>query len=112
MLKKTRCFIRLYVLFIKKGVCLYEFMCGMVPYGEDATDPYEIYEEIIKQTLNFPNYVKDKLAKNLMVQLLSKIPELRLGSSFAALKANVWFNNFDWVFIKILCIYMIFLLKK
>lgn len=72
-------------------------MCGMVPYGEDATDPYEIYEEINKKNLSFPNYVKDKAAKSLNVQLLSKIPELRLGSSFAALKANAWFNNFDWV---------------
>lgn len=108
MLKNTMCFILLHVLFIKKGVCLYEFMCGMVPYGEDATDPYEIYEEIVKQTLNFPNYVKDKLAKNLMVQLLNKIPELRLGSSFAALKANVWFNNFDWVSIQFLKYFELF----
>lgn len=28
------------------GVCLFEFMCGGVPYAEDAEDPYEIYEEI------------------------------------------------------------------
>lgn len=74
-------------------------MCGMVPYGEDAADPYEIYEEIQKKMLFFPNYVKDKGAKLLMTQLLSKVPELRLGSSFAALKANAWFNNFDWVLI-------------
>lgn len=72
-------------------------MCGMVPYGEDANDPYEIYEEIIKQDLNYPTYVKDKLAKTMMAQLINKIPELRLGGSFAALKANKWFNNFDWV---------------
>lgn len=30
------------------GICLYEFMCGFVPFGEDAEDPYEIYELIIK----------------------------------------------------------------
>lgn len=28
------------------GVCMYEFMCGSVPYAEEAEDPYEIYEEI------------------------------------------------------------------
>lgn len=22
------------------GICLYEFMCGYVPFGEDAEDPY------------------------------------------------------------------------
>lgn len=32
-----------------------------------------------------------------MEQLLSKIPEVRLGSSYASLRANVWFDNFDWV---------------
>lgn len=31
------------------GICLYEFMCGMVPYAEEASDPYEIYEEINNQ---------------------------------------------------------------
>jgi len=72
-------------------------MCGMVPYGEDAADPYEIYEEINKKIISFPNYVKDKGAKMMMIQLLNKVPELRLGSSFAGLKANAWFNNFDWV---------------
>lgn len=25
------------------GICLFEFMCGMVPFGEDAEDPYDIY---------------------------------------------------------------------
>lgn len=35
------------------GVCLYEFMCGCLPFGEEAEDPYEIYEEIIKKKLVF-----------------------------------------------------------
>lgn len=78
------------------GVCLYEFMCGAVPFGEEAEDPYEIYEEVIKKPLTYPNYVKDKNAKKVMEQLLSKIPEIRLGSSYASLKANVWFSSFDW----------------
>nr|CAH69660.1 cGMP-dependent protein kinase 13-1 [Paramecium tetraurelia] len=78
------------------GVCLYEFMCGGVPYAEDADDPYEIYEEIQKKTLNFPLFMKDKKAKKLIEQLLSKTPEVRLGGSYAALKANNWFDKFDW----------------
>lgn len=32
-----------------------------------------------------------------MNQLLNKTPELRLGGSYAALKANPWFDNFDFV---------------
>lgn len=72
-------------------------MCGMVPFGEEAEDPYEIYEEVIKKPLMYPNYMKDKHAKKLMEQLLNKIPEIRMGSSYASLKANTWFSSFDWV---------------
>lgn len=90
------------------GICLYEFMCGGVPYAEDADDPYqysilfysyEIYEEIVKKPLTYPSFLKDKKAKKLMDQLLNKTSELRLGSSYAALKANLWFDHFDWVLI-------------
>jgi len=78
------------------GVCLYEFMCGMVPFGEEAEDPYDIYEQIITKPIKFPKYLKDLRAKALMNQLLSKVPEVRLGGSFATLKANIWFEKFDW----------------
>ncbi|KAM3137532.1 hypothetical protein pb186bvf_010322 [Paramecium bursaria] len=78
------------------GICLYEFMCGNVPYAEDAEDPYEIYEEIQKKQLTFPSVLKERRAKKLMEQLLSKTPELRLGSSFASLKNNPFFEHFDF----------------
>lgn len=79
------------------GICLYEFMCGMVPFGEEAEDPYEIYEEIITKPIKYPSYLKDKRAKRLMDQLINKVAEVRLGGSFASLKANPWFESFDWV---------------
>lgn len=78
------------------GICLYEFMCGMVPFGEEAEDPYEIYEDIITKPIKYPSYLKDKKAKRLMDQLINKVAEVRLGGSYAALKANPWFENFDW----------------
>ena len=31
------------------GICLYEFICGMVPFGEQSNSPYDIFEEIIKK---------------------------------------------------------------
>jgi len=45
------------------GVCLYEFMGGKVPFGEDADDPYEIYEEIIKKPISYPSFFKDRKAR-------------------------------------------------
>lgn len=73
----------------------------MVPFGEEAEDPYEIYEEIITKPIKYPSYLKDKKARRLMDQLINKVPEIRLGGSFAALKANPWFDNFDWVILNI-----------
>lgn len=48
------------------GICLYEFMCGAVPYAEEAEDPYEIYEEIMKSEVKYPSFMKDKKAKRLI----------------------------------------------
>jgi cGMP-dependent protein kinase len=78
------------------GICLYEFMCGMVPFGETLEDPYEIYEEILNKKLVFPNYLTDLKARILLDQLLSRIPEKRWGGSFAALKSHPWFDTFDF----------------
>lgn len=80
------------------GVCLYEFMCGMVPFGEEVDDPYEIYELIIKRNVSYPPYFKDKKSQKFIEQLLNKIPDLRLGGSYISLKANPWFDKLDWVF--------------
>ncbi|CAD8152969.1 unnamed protein product [Paramecium octaurelia] len=76
------------------GICMYELMCGAVPYEKD--DPYEIYEAILNTELKFPTFIRDGQAKKLMEQLLSKQPEKRLVSSFSALKANPWFDDFDF----------------
>ena len=49
------------------GICLYEFMCGFVPFGEEAEDPYLIYDEIIKkEVLTYPSYFTDNNARILM----------------------------------------------
>ena len=79
------------------GITLYEFLCGGVPFAEDLDDPYEIYEEIIKTNVCYPSFFRDKKGKKLIDQLLSKIPETRLGGSYASLKAHNWFQDFDWV---------------
>ena len=48
------------------GICLYEFLCGMVPFGEEAEDPYEIHDEIMNTAIKYPNFLKDLKAKRLM----------------------------------------------
>ena len=33
--------------------------------------------------------------------MVNKVPEIRLGGSYAALKGNPWFDTLDWVWIQI-----------
>lgn len=53
----------------------------------------KIYEEIVNGEVKYPKYLKDKKAKKLIDQFLSKVdPDTRLGgASFGSLKSNSWF---------------------
>lgn len=79
------------------GVCLYEFICGGLPFGEEAEDPFEIYNEIVKKDISYPTYMSDKTAQPFIAQLMNKTPELRLGGSYSALKQHGWFKGWDFV---------------
>jgi cGMP-dependent protein kinase len=80
------------------GICLYEFLCGRVPFGEEEEDPYKIYEEILDMNLIFPIDIDPPAdtAKSLIQQLLSKFPEMRTGGSIESIKKHEWFEGFDW----------------
>lgn len=79
------------------GIMLYEFLYAMVPFGEQETDPYMVYELVQQGKLNFPpeSDNKDKV-KDLIAQLLSKNPATRIGGSFDNLKIHPWFIGINW----------------
>ena len=77
------------------AVCMYEFMCGIVPFGENAEDPMEVYLAIINEQLTFPDYCKDKKFRNLITQMLNKNPLSRI-SKLSQVKIHPWFCDFDW----------------
>ena len=77
------------------AICMYEFICGFVPFGENAEDPMEIYLSIINEQLQFPDYCKDKKFRTLITQMLCKNPMSRL-SKLSQIKVNSWFSGFDW----------------
>lgn len=82
------------------GITLYEFMCGLVPFGEDCEDPYEVYKMIAASEVTYPTFFSanksNKLARKMIDQLLNRSPDARLGGSYAALKAHPWFETLDW----------------
>ena len=76
---------------------IYEFLYGMVPFGEDEEDPYMIYQKVQEHKLDFPMWTDKNLkSKEVIIQLLSKNPAKRLLGGFEKFKSLPWFNGFDW----------------
>ncbi|CAD8095504.1 unnamed protein product [Paramecium sonneborni] len=62
------------------GALLYELLTGLPPYY--STDTNQIYQDILYSKLTFPNDLNlSKDVKNLLMSLLNKNPNQRLGSS-------------------------------
>ena len=76
------------------GVCLYEFICGFLPFCDGLNDPLEIYVSIIENEIVFPSSVKDNEFKDLIIKLLSKDINKRVCSLYSILAHN-WFANFE-----------------
>ena len=77
------------------AICMYEFICGKVPFGEEEEDPMDVYLDIVNVNLTFPHFINDNDFKSLMEQMLTKNPINRL-SKFSEVKKHIWFNNFNW----------------
>jgi len=78
------------------GAMIYEFLTGVVPFGEGEDDPLAIYEQILRDNVKWPGTVcVSEKAKSFTEMLLSKneatrhipIPKLRLEK---------WFFGFEW----------------
>lgn len=82
---------------------MYEFMCGGVPFGEAAEDPMDVYLAVINEytyfltyrSISFPQFVKDKDFKQLMILMLGKNPLTRMFK-LSQIKLNIWFKDFNW----------------
>lgn len=72
-------------------------MAGFVPFGEDADDPLQIYQQILKNPLKFPKHMKNEKVNNFITLLLNKNPETRMGGSFTNLKKHAAFEKISWV---------------
>lgn len=77
------------------AVCMYEFVCGGLPYGEMSNDPMEIYLAIINNELVFPKFVNDKEFIDLVSNMMSKNYRSRI-CNYIQIKSHPYFSNFDW----------------
>mmetsp|Transcript_9230 Transcript_9230/g.17548 ORF Transcript_9230/g.17548 Transcript_9230/m.17548 type:complete len:888 (+) Transcript_9230:49-2712(+) len=79
------------------GIILYEFICGMLPFGDDLRNPYDIYEAVLSNQITYPRYVHRPFPSQPFIeQLLSKNPASRLGGNIENLKNHKWFKGYDW----------------
>ena len=77
------------------AICMYEFFCGKLPFGEEYDDPMDIYRAVSKEELTFPNFVHDDKFMQLMIKMLKKNPTNRLWK-FKQIKQDPYFADFDW----------------
>ncbi|CAK9074090.1 cGMP-dependent protein kinase [Durusdinium trenchii] len=61
------------------GVCLYEFVCGPLPFGQDCEDPRQVFQDILLSKLYFPEHFINTPGKHLLRCLLRKNSRLRIG---------------------------------
>jgi len=80
------------------GVCLYEFMCGSLPYGRGLQDPYKIFIAILTQKLVLPSQI-DVSSRELIQKLLRRPTKLRV--QFSEMRSHSFFRNLS--FEKLLC---------
>lgn len=78
------------------GVLLYEMLTGLPPYYDENTN--EMYRKILSEPLHFPGSdIVPLPAKDLLIQLLDRRPEHRLGAKGPSeIKAHPFFNAIDW----------------
>ena len=77
------------------AICMYEFYCGKLPFGEEYEDPMDIYRAVSKEELSFPNFVHDEKFMVLLNKMLKKSPTSRLWK-FQQIKSDPFFEDFDW----------------
>lgn len=76
------------------GVLLYEMLTGLPPFYDENVQ--EMYRKILEDPLRFPDDI-DKDARHLLIQLLTRDPSQRMGSTGPAeIKAHAFFRDIDW----------------
>ncbi|CAE7730410.1 Prkca [Symbiodinium pilosum] len=79
------------------GVCLYEFVCGPLPFANNLENPKQVFQQILIAPLSFPSHVTSSVCKHLIRCLLRRSPDARVGCGQHGLRdvrEHAYFQNF------------------
>ena len=76
------------------GIITYELYYGVYPFGQNASEPMEVYREVMKKDLTFPDN-GNEVVNDFIKSLLHKKVYHRLCSLKKA-KESKFFDNFPW----------------
>jgi hypothetical protein len=60
-----------------------------------------VYLAIINDKMEFPNFCDDKESKNLMNQMHTKNPMIRM-MKLSQVRSHIWFKDFNWEYLVML----------
>jgi cGMP-dependent protein kinase len=78
------------------GVMLYEFLCGGVPFGEELTDPYKVYEKVLKEKLKFPAFMGQSFPAKTPIEWMLKRNPAERGTPSQLIEKSEWLRGFNW----------------
>ncbi|KAH7244495.1 camp-dependent protein kinase catalytic subunit PkaC1 [Fusarium redolens] len=81
------------------GILIYEMLCGYTPFANAS--PLLMYENILKGEIEYPSYLKESGAQNLLEGLLTNDLERRLGTERNPIMIkrspiHPWYQDVDW----------------
>mmetsp|Transcript_63035 Transcript_63035/g.136903 ORF Transcript_63035/g.136903 Transcript_63035/m.136903 type:complete len:981 (-) Transcript_63035:99-3041(-) len=62
------------------GVMFFELVCGRLPFGDGVESEQDVLAEILDKEVDFPPRYNDQAGKKLLVSMMCKEPEKRIGS--------------------------------
>lgn len=78
------------------GAMLFEFLTGVVPFGEGEEDPFAIYEKILRESVRWPGTCQVSEKAKYFTELLLCKNEATRDVPIPKLRQNCWFFGFEW----------------
>jgi len=77
------------------GILTYELLTGQTPF--DGDDEKDLFESILKNSIDFPSTIFTKTCKDLLENLLKRNPNERL-TSIELIRTHLWFEQNSYSF--------------